>query len=80
MQAKLKDVPDTIFQRIYKGNLLVNRTSGYFCVILQMGIINKANEKWDVKKKPYGFFPRVGSNSFCFLTPLHSKWLGPGPF
>ena len=43
MKEKLKDIPDTLWRQIYRGNFLRNRTSGYFCFILKMGIVSIAN-------------------------------------
>jgi hypothetical protein len=78
MKEKLKDIPDTLWRQIYRGNLLTNRTSGHFCFILKMGSVSKANEKRDVKEGSYRIFLTSAATAF-FLTPLHSKWLGPGP-
>ena len=78
INEKLKDIPDTVLQRIYRENLLTNRTSGYFGFVLQMGIVRRRTEVGCEGRATLVCFLHIGSDSF-FLTPLHSKWLEPGP-
>ena len=69
MKEKLKDIPDTLWRQIYRGNFLTNRTSGYFCFILKMGIVSIANQKRDVKEGSYRIFLTSAGTAIFFDTP-----------
>ena len=78
MKEKLKDIPDTLWRQIYKGNLLMNRISGYFCFILQMGIVSMADKKRDVKEGSYRIFLTSAAAAFFFFDTPPLQMVGTG--